>query len=416
VFALVSLAVLAVVIRELGNGSERMAFVICFFPLAAWLVARPMIPLVMLGASLPFVTNLAGSGASVSVAASDLLLALVAAGILFEASVAASPQPAIRSLHPVRWPVLAYTFFIVALIPFHASVNEVLQTVQRFELYLIPLVVGAFAVLIGWHEQLLKAYVLGCTALAAIFPFNDLGLQHNPVGQFIANAILLVVALRALRAYWPCLVILVPSLIHVESRGSVVALVVGAVVLVAFQREHTGRVWRRLIPLIVLGIIVFLTAPASIRDRLTTFSSGTQTRAQYALTIRQRYAHDAHRIIHAHPWTGVGVGNYAKADVALIPHPIDTSADPHQVILLQEAEGGYGLAVAFLILVVGSFVVLWRMRRIELAPVTAAVLAGGFAHGLVDVYWVRGTPVLGWLLVGMVCAQYLRLNESRVSS
>ena len=29
-----------------------------------------------------------------------------------------------------------------------------------------------------------------------------------------------------------------------------------------------------------------------------------------------------------------------------------------------------------------------------------------FAHGLVDVYWVRVTPVLGWLLVGMVCGLY----------
>jgi hypothetical protein len=26
-------------------------------------------------------------------------------------------------------------------------------------------------------------------------------------------------------------------------------------------------------------------------------------------------------------------------------------------------------------------------------------------HGLVDIYWVRGTPVLGWLLVGMALAQ-----------
>ena len=210
--------------------------------------------------------------------------------------------------------------------------------------------------------------------------------------------------------------ILVPSLIHIASRGSVLALVVGAVVLVVFQREHTGRVWRRLIPLIIIGVIAFLVAPASIRDRLTTFSSGTQTRAQYALTIRQHYAHDAHRIIRAHPWTGVGIGNYEKADLALIPPPIDTSADPHEVILLEEAEGGYGLAVAFLILVVGSFAVLWRMRRTELAPVTAAVLIGGFAHGLVDVYWVRGTPVLGWLLVGMVCAQFLRQREAHAST
>jgi len=33
----------------------------------------------------------------------------------------------------------------------------------------------------------------------------------------------------------------------------------------------------------------------------------------------------------------------------------------------------------------------------------AAVLVATAAHGLVDVYWVRGTPLLGWLIVGMVC-------------
>jgi hypothetical protein len=32
------------------------------------------------------------------------------------------------------------------------------------------------------------------------------------------------------------------------------------------------------------------------------------------------------------------------------------------------------------------------------------------AHGLVDVYWVRGTPILGWLLVGMACGGLLKLR------
>jgi hypothetical protein len=46
------------------------------------------------------------------------------------------------------------------------------------------------------------------------------------------------------------------------------------------------------------------------------------------------------------------------------------------------------------------------MRSIELAPVAAGVLLSTAADGLVDVYWVRGTPVLSWLLVGMVCGLY----------
>ena len=57
-----------------------------------------------------------------------------------------------------------------------------------------------------------------------------------------------------------------------------------------------------------------------------------------------------------------------------------------------------------------SFIVLVVRRRVRalataaspLAPAAAGVLLATVAHGLVDVYWVRGTPVLGWLLVGMV--------------
>ena len=52
------------------------------------------------------------------------------------------------------------------------------------------------------------------------------------------------------------------------------------------------------------------------------------------------------------------------------------------------------------------------MRRVELAPVAAGVLVATVAHGLVDVYWVRVTPVLGWLLVGMVCGLYAQSRET----
>jgi membrane-bound metal-dependent hydrolase YbcI (DUF457 family) len=70
---------------------------------------------------------------------------------------------------------------------------------------------------------------------------------------------------------------------------------------------------------------------------------------------------------------------------------------------LEAAEGGYVFAASFVLLIAGTAFALWRLRRFELAPVAAAVLLATVAHGLVDVYWVRGTPVLGFLLVGMVC-------------
>jgi membrane-bound metal-dependent hydrolase YbcI (DUF457 family) len=74
------------------------------------------------------------------------------------------------------------------------------------------------------------------------------------------------------------------------------------------------------------------------------------------------------------------------------------------VILLEAAEGGYVFAASFVLLIGGAAFTLWRMRQVELAPAAVAVLLASAAHGLVDVYWVRGLPVLGFLLIGMVCA------------
>ena len=62
---------------------------------------------------------------------------------------------------------------------------------------------------------------------------------------------------------------------------------------------------------------------------------------------------------------------------------------------------------SFVLLVLGSAIALFtKMRRIPLAAAAAAVLLATAVHGLVDVYWVRGTPVLGWLLVGMACGEF----------
>ena len=58
------------------------------------------------------------------------------------------------------------------------------------------------------------------------------------------------------------------------------------------------------------------------------------------------------------------------------------------------------------------------MRRAgaAVAVAAAAVLLSTVAHGMVDVYWVRGTPVLGWLLVGMACGELaLRRREAYAS-
>src|SRR5205823_8122385 len=134
----------------------------------------------------------------------------------------------------------------------------------------------------------------------------------------------------------------------------------------------------------------------------TSFSGGTATTAQYAIHIRALYRQDAQRVVAQHPWWGVGVGNYHAGSVT----GGDINTDPHQIFLFQRVEGGPLLEGAFIVLVIGSISVLGftRLRRSPFAPAAMGVLVATITHGLVDVYWVRGTPVLGWLLVGAAAA------------
>jgi O-antigen ligase len=269
------------------------------------------------------------------------------------------------------------------------------------------MLVGAFAALTERHVALLKAYVVGATALAVLWPFaHGLG-QKNPTGQMIANAILLLIGYRPLRRYALCVLGLVPGLVFTGSRGAILALVVGLIVILAFQRSRSGAMLGRVAVVLVLSFAVYSTLPVSLQTRLTTLTPGVGSPGAYSLYVRSQYARDAEQIIKAHPWVGIGVGNYLAGNSLN-----GTQAqDPHDVLLLQAAEGGYLLAASFVVLIALVVLALKRMREVDVAAAAAGVMVATVAHGLVDVYWVRGTPMLSWLLVGMVCGGFMRSRE-----
>jgi O-Antigen ligase len=392
-------------------GHTSLAIGIAFLPLLVWESTRLTGALVLLGASIPEFANIAGGATSTNAALSDLLLVFIGGSVLLRAAVVGS-APALHALRPVALPVIQYGVFMSLLYLVHPAGRELLQTGQRAELLVLPLIVGAFAALTDRYLQLLKGYVLATSVLAAVWPLDHLSLQKNPVGQFIGNAILLLIAVPRLRALLPCLLVLVPGLFLTGSRGALAATLVGLAV-VALMHDSRGRLFlTRVVPILIAAVAAFALVPASVSQRLTTTSSGAlQTTAQYSIHIHQQYAHDAHVLIAAHPWTGIGVGNYYAGD----PNLGTQTTDPHEVVLLQEAEGGYGFAASFVLLLAATSFVLYRLRRVDVAPAAAAVLIATAAHGMVDVYWVRGTPVLGWLLTGMVCGAAWR-SLKRVQS
>jgi hypothetical protein len=375
-------------------------------PLAAWAVARPVALLIPLGASIPDLRSLTDGRGGFNLSISDVLLVLVGVGILIEAATTRS-LPAVRALRPVFATVLQYSLVMAFLLVFHFGLGDVAKTGQRFELFLLPLVVGAYAALKARHIRLLQAYIVASCVLAILWPLHTFGMQKNPVGQVIANAILLLVGVESLRRLLPLLLILVPGLFLTQSRGAIIAAAIGVGVIVLMHglRQRSGLM--RGVALVFLAAAVFALMPSALQERVTTLSSSQETRAGYAIYFRDLYSKDAKRIIAEHRWTGVGIGNFGEADrfSAL------RAEDPHQVILLQAAEGGYVLAASFVLLVAGTTLMLRRMRRVDVAVAAAAVLLSTVAHGMVDIYWVRGTPVLGWLLVGMACGGYAVLRR-----
>ncbi|HZS30116.1 MAG TPA: O-antigen ligase family protein [Gaiellaceae bacterium] len=376
---------------------------------AIWLAVRPRAAAVLLGLSIPAVETVASGHIGLHIGAGDLILLVLVLAAL-GAAVIERDAATFKALRTVRLPALQYCVFVLILLVAHPGTQPVLQTFQRYELIAFPLIAGSYLVLRGAHMPVLKAYIVGATALALVFPSDSLGLQKNPVGQFIANAILLIVGVPRLSRYRIAVPLLVYGMFATQSRGAIVACAGGIAILLAFRWMHSPRqAIATGLAIVAVGGLSFTLLPPSAQAFITTYGSTGNSHAAWNIRFRQEYNRDALVIIRAHPWLGVGVGAYGDASTRA---GFGGVPDPHNVFLLEAAEGGWLFAGSFVLLIVGTGIVLVRLRRAELAPVALAVVFATAAHGMVDIYWVRGTPVLGWLLVGMVGALAWRSREA----
>jgi O-Antigen ligase len=388
--------------------SEVIAAAFCLIPLVVWLAVRPTPLLFLLGLAIPWTYSLPGASGGLNVSAGDLLLSFAFVALLAQA-VATRTMPAIRALRPIAFPVGQFAVLTLLLLAVHFGPHDVVQTIQRYELFVFPLVVGAFAALTNRHLVLLNGYVLSATLLGVLWPVAGSVGQKNPVGQMIGNALLILLAVRGLRRYLPLAVLLTPALVLTGSRGAILATAVGFFVVLALQNVRARTVLVRVCALALVAFATYSLLPATQQHRLTNLSAGVEAPGSYAVYVRREYAADAQRIIGAHPWVGVGVGNYIAGD----PSRGTQTTDPHDVLLLVAAEGGYIFAASFVFLILGCCAAVLRMQHVDVAAASAAVLIATVLHGLVDVYWVRGTPVLGWLLVGMTCGGFTWVRQAK---
>ena len=384
----------------------RLAAALLLMPAGVWLISNRRATALALAAALPYVNDISGGSTGFNIALSDVLMTVLV-GALAAEWMMTHQAPELSALKALRIPLLPYVALMGVLLVFHLSTVSTIKTGQRLDLFLFPLIIGAAIVRWGDERRFLTVYVVCAGLFGLVWHFVNnyyyLG-QKNPVGQFVANAIIILIAVKPLRRkLWPLAPVLIGTLFLTQSRGAIVSVGVAVIVILALQSGvNRIRSFVAMVPLAAVTVASFMLLPDDVQARNTSFTVGTGTAAEYSLHIREQYAEDAWALIHAHPYTGIGVGRYLAGSIPAG----DITTDPHQLLLLQAAEGGYLLAGLFLLLVLGTVAVIWRRaRHTELGPLAAALTLALVSHGLVDVYWVRGTPVLGWLVTGMALAQ-----------
>lgn len=358
-------------------------------------VQRAALPFLVL--PLLYVAQRLGYGGT-DLSVSDLGLTLgTLAGLCF------AWRPLSTDLRNLLWLVVVYqvaTLFTVVANPYAANLLEWLHSG----------VLVAGALLVGWsvgREGLGRAGLLLMLASATVLATWAIGagvvqyLQGNfePVylpfrmhKNFLGTVLATTATIAYVRPEWlrlragPAAAIFVWFALAIavtQSRQAIVGLAVVLTVLVL--RKRTDRRRSQLILLAIIpSVIVVMTL---VRDQ---FASGNEHNSAYS---RLRWFSDAVDIWQTQPLVGVGLRWWYTDRFPGGFQP------PNALLEVLTASGLIGLA-GFLVLMVGSVLVLWRVPP-EYGMLAVLVVLGRFVQGQLDVFWVAAQTSIPFVIAGI---------------
>ena len=414
-------ALLAAAVGYVAVGNLRLALLLPLLPLALYLLLTPGVAVVLGIVLLPVLRELVGSeGGAAVVSPSDSVLLLAGVGL---APLLLLDEDWRSRLQRIRTPLLfvvPYVAWLLVVLAAHLSVHSAFKTLTALEITLYPLILGAVVMTPRLVPFAFWGFLVTAAALSLLWitgvggPF--LG-NKNAAGQYFCLAVLVtVIVSRGRLPYLTPLPLYVLGLLYCSSRGAMVATAFGAITLLAVRGLGS---WRRTVGATVALTVVVLAGynavPLTLQSKVQAVfqqkdGSGEATSVPdpdnpngqaisstaYNLRIRAAYRRDGRALAAAHPVVGVGVGNYRTGAGPTV------SIDPHNVLIRLAAEGGFPLVLLWLVWVGATAVGLVRRLSINAwAGPALALQVASITHGLVDVYFVRGIPVLGWLVVGM---------------
>ena len=395
----------------------RLAVILCLLPLAALLATRPPWLVAVGIGCLPVLRPFAGAeGSAAVVSASDAAFLVAAVGLVPLLLLHEGWQARLTLLkRPLFW-AAPFLGWMIVLLAAHASTRTAFKTLTAAEVTVLPMVLAVLTLDKKHVKVAVDLFLVLAAALALIWTLrlgNAFGFAGNKnyAGQFLADAIVLTLATsRRGSRRLSVLPLYVAGLLFSASRGSLVGAAIGCVVLLLVRGLGT---WKRTAAagIALVGVVVgaYVAVPTDIQARVGSIFSNTeasdeagdpktglQKSLEYNVELRKVYREDGLNLIREHPFVGVGLGNYVTGFAET------TTVDPHNVLIRTAADGGIPYLLLFGVFVVGTgLAVFSRLNKSPWAGAALALQASLLTHGMVDVYWVRGTPVIGWVVVGL---------------
>ena len=258
----------------------------------------------------------------------------------------------------------------------------------------------------AWKALLLVGCVMAGAALVNRSSYFW-GLHKNGVGASLSCAFIIAVELwstakgRARWLYLGGVIWIAAGLLLVLSRGAWLAGMVGVFFLLMWRARY-----RSLIQLAILMVpVVFLIwemLPQGSKEYATSFDVD-----RYNIKARVLNTEWAIQQWRSSPLIGVGAGLRKEYDAT-------------NVLWLTLAETGPLGLLAFLgvhvLLIEGIWSRRWSrsFNIASAASLAGAMVAGKFAHGLVDHYWSRGAIMLVWASVGMALFEEKNCRQSHI--
>jgi len=282
------------------------------------------------------------------------------------------------------------------------------------DVYAVPLSWWRHSGAVGWFREQLGLRYTGLSGLPENFVYNAGGGEafRRLTSSFLsplATGYLLVVALFfvPLRARWgwPLALLLFGAMLWTHTRASVIALVVGLLLLAAVRRAVPLVIWAVLVAVIGFAFVKgythfgprthFTPAELRVQERIAkqhptqsndATSSNEASTSEHLASLRDGARTDLH-----HPW-GYGLGN-AGVTAARTHVPVKAGESTYTELGVETGVAGALAFIAWSLLLLRS-----SLRAVRyVGAAFAAVLVLGLQTDIIGVPWIA---VVAWAFAG----------------